>query len=98
MGANFLTRTVEKSKLPTQKELREHFRAIQDQDRFENGHSYSGGFGEANGLIINDKTFDDIEEAYDWLDEHAEKWEAAQCVTAIRDGKEHWVIGACCSS
>jgi len=105
MGACFDVRVLKKSDCPTKAEVRERFRQIQDADCFENGHSYSGTIGMASGLKFVDMSFDSIDEAEEWVDDHAEKWEEALCVSAkgfLGDGSpdkvDFWVIGAICSS
>jgi hypothetical protein len=97
MGATFQTRVLPGNL--SQAEVEAKFAEIQDQDRYENGHSYSGGIGMANGLEFRSNTFDNIALAQEWLDENAEKWEAALCVKAFKRPNEPvWVIGAICSS
>ena len=109
MGASFNT-----FKVPgtlTKSEVKVRFDEAQSQDRHENGHSYSGGIGMANGLVFIGKTFPDIQVAQDWLDENAQKWGPALAVTATDNrlrlwndtlnpefDKPVWVIGAVCSS
>lgn len=34
----------------TREQVEEEFHSIQETDRYENGHIYSGGFGMCNGL------------------------------------------------
>jgi hypothetical protein len=82
----------------TRNEVKEAFAKAQDEDRYENGHSYSGGFGMATGLSFADKTFDRDTDARAWLDENCNKWEDAKVVTFLKDGVAHWMIGAWCSS
>ena len=94
MGANFVDLVFEKTKLKTKKEVSEHFRIVQDQDTYENGHSYSGTIGMASGLKFEEKVFTDLDAAYDYLDGRCQKWEHAICV----ETQSHWVIGALVSS
>ncbi|ESX17895.1 hypothetical protein X766_16015 [Mesorhizobium sp. LSJC255A00] len=97
MGANFKTQSFD-GKL-SKKELETAFERVQDQDRYENGHSYSGGFGMARGLQIADKTFRDREIAEEYLDSNCEKWEEAIAVVYTdKDGAKKWLIGAVCAS
>ena len=97
MGANFETMKVDGSK--TRDDVKKLFADAQDQDRYENGHSYSGGFGMTTGLTFQNKTFDNYSDAYDWLCENTEKWEAALCVTfKDESGNAQWLIGALCAS
>ena len=44
------------------------FKNCQEEDRFENGHSYSGGFGMARGLLFAVLEFPDAGAARDWLE------------------------------
>jgi len=96
MGCNFVTEQIDGAK--TREEVKTIFARLQDQDRYENGHSYSGGLGMTTGLIFDDKTFESTEAAEEWLDEHARKWDEARCVTVKENGKTFWLIGANCAS
>ena len=92
MGACF-NHTVIKG---TKDEVRLAFEAIQDLDRYENGHSYSGGFGMARGLEFDHLNRVHTEqEAYDWLCDNTSKWGPA---VAVRLDGGQWMIGAWCSS
>ena len=108
MGAAFVTRSYNSELTTAQVKLR--FADDQDQDRAENGGSYSGGIGMAQGLVFVDKKFASINAAREWLDDNAEKFGPAIAVTAInceektwqgRDNpnynKKVWLIGALCS-
>jgi hypothetical protein len=90
MGACFNTMTAK----GTPQEVRKAFEQKQEQDRYENGHVYSGGLGMAPGLTFTNKTFDDTRDAYEWLADHAQKWDNA---LAVKIGDEY-LIGAWCSS
>lgn len=97
MGANFCTISIPAS-LPRQ-EVTKQFQQAQDQDRYENGHSYSGGLGMASGLKFEDKTFPSVREAEDYLMDACVKWEEARAVKhQMLDGIEMWLIGALCAS
>lgn len=93
MGCNFQMTT-----LPgdlDEAEVRRRFQAMQDLDRYENGHSYSGGFGMADGLKIvplppHVKDWRVLEET---LDDICEKWGPAQAVRF----EDQWVIAANCA-
>lgn len=78
------------------KEVEEKFKELQEEDRYENGHSYSGGFGMAEGIQFLDRpAVGDIEE---WLSEKAEKWGPALAVPLGEvDGETVWGIGAWCA-
>lgn len=96
MGANFQTmKTASHDKAAAKAE----FEKAQDQDRYENGHSYSGGFGMATGLdFVSAPTFTDEDAAYEWLDENCVKWENAKAVTLNEGNDLCWFIGAVCAS
>jgi hypothetical protein len=79
----------------THQELRDKFAQIQEDDRYENGHSYSGTIGMACGLEITDKIFEDNFKADEWLSNNTEKYEPAKAVK-LTDGS--WLVGAWCSS
>jgi hypothetical protein len=96
MGANFETMALD-GKLDREA-VRKKFAEVQDQDRYENGHSYSGGFGMASGLMFIDDEFPDAASARDYLDEHCVKWEEARAVWFKHGGDANWMIGAICAS
>ena len=93
MGANFVTHNY----TGTKAQIAEKFRKDQEQDRYENGHSYSGGIGMASGLRFESAfEADDEEAAETWLDEHCVKWEDAVAVK-LKGTEDKWVIGAVCA-
>lgn len=96
MGAHFMSDSI----TGTEAEIRKRFEEAQEADRYENGHSYSGGYGMATGLKFRRETFDTDDAADDWLMDHAEKWAEALAVKVKASGEtpEHWRIGACCAS
>ena len=99
MGANFCTMSLPGDM--SQTEIKKRFREAQEEDRYENGHSYSGGFGMASGLSLhNDQpVLPDAKAADDWLADNCVKWEHARGVRHnTLDGKVMWMIGAWCSS
>lgn len=99
MGAQFNEIALPRELTPDR--LKATFGDIQDRDRWENGHSYSGGFGMASGLKITAKEFPDMEAGREYLFGAAQKWEEAIAVTvpSERDPeKKCWLIGAWCSS
>jgi len=96
MGANFQTM---KSKTADRAEARKEFEAAQDQDRYENGHSYSGGFGMASGLEFNDEpSFMNEDDAEEWLNDNAKKWDDALAIQVNDGNRTYWLIGAWCAS
>jgi hypothetical protein len=96
MGACFVTMTANGDR----DTVKMQFEREQDNDRYENGHSYSGGLGMASGLTFVPKTFATEKEAYEWLCANAQKWEDALAVkiTGTDAGTDNWLIGAWCSS
>src|SRR6476659_2938853 len=93
MGASFQTASLPLKK--SEVELKKEFSKMQQQDRYENGHEYSGGFGMASGLKINFNTFATSKAAREWISENAEKWENASAVRV--PSEKVWVIGAWCA-
>jgi hypothetical protein len=81
-------------------EIVKKFKADQDTDRYENGHSYSGGIGMCSGIKnANQPIFATEKAADDWVSEHAEKWEAALAVQFKNEkGEILWFVGGWCSS
>jgi len=78
MGACFDSRTFKAS---SEKKLKEDFAEYQEHMCNENGQdSYAGHIGIANGLIIENKTFKNENEAHDYVSNRAEKWQAAVAV------------------
>jgi len=75
----------------------ETFERVQEQDRYENGHSYSGGFGMAEGLSFSPCTFSDEQMASTWLADNAQKWGPAIAVKVGSETDQLWMIGAWCS-
>ena len=70
--------------------------AIIEQAAWDYGHAgYTGSFAEARGVEVCTHVAASPAEAETWLDEHAEKWEAA---LLIADVNGNWYMGANCSS
>ena len=79
--------------------IRNRFRHVQEDDRYENGVSYSGTIGMADGLEFRtDKLFKSYTDAADWLQGYAEKWGPAVAVRYILNNQQYILIGAICSS
>ena len=96
MGACFVEHTVLGG---NEKYVQKKFDEMQDQCLHENGHSYSGGIGMANGLKFTGKVFKSYTEAADYLCDTAQKWEEALVCQFRNDkGQLEWMIGAWCSS
>jgi hypothetical protein len=94
MGATFNDTKIRGPKA----EVEIKFKELQEQDRYENGHSYSGGFGMASGLTFTDKVFANDANAREWLADNHQKWENALAVRVGDPAAEIWIIGAWCSS
>jgi hypothetical protein len=99
MGANYVSFTVQ----GTQEEVLKAFDRAQEQDRYENGHCYSGGIGMARGLkFVDAVSFVDQAKADQWISDHAEKWDEALAVRILRPGGRRgartYLIGAWCAS
>lgn len=82
MGASSIHRVLDGKLTPDQ--LQQRYREMSDDDAHEHGHSYSGGWNMCPGLIIHRDVLPTVEEAIDWLDERAEKWESAHACRARR--------------
>ena len=81
MGAEFSYRIIEKPNA-THAELQQEWKSIVEQCVYESGHdSYSGTLKECAGMQITDKHFSSKKDAYDWLVENTEKWDAAKMVS-----------------
>ncbi len=99
MGACFDSRFVEET---DKRKARIIFESMQEECRYDNGHSYSGGIGMAHGVTFTDKEFDDPQQADDWIEMNAQKWGpalAVRCKGRWHHNKEFdgWVIGAICA-
>jgi hypothetical protein len=100
MGANFVDYTIRGG---NEKYVQKKFDEMQEECLHENGHSYSGEIGMANGLKFTGKIFKSYAEAEEFLCDTAQKWEEA-LVCQYREGQgKHegqlaWLIGAWCSS
>jgi hypothetical protein len=99
MGASFIT--IELDGNLTEKEVREAFKHQQEEDAWSCGHEYSGQLNMCSGLTFHrNRTFETISDAVEWLDEHVQKWENAECVrvSSPKEPKTWWVIGGLCAS
>jgi hypothetical protein len=81
----------------TFKAIEAQFKNDQTEDRYENGHSYSGGIGMADGLELRPNTFQTQNEAWDWLQDNCQKWKAALAVR-VEGNAPRWCVGAWCAS
>lgn len=84
----------------SKEQLRDQFRALQDQMTTEYGtNPYNGTFSTCNGLIIDDKkTFEKVNEADDYALDRAEKWGPACAVKLKRDGVMYWYVAGWAAS
>lgn len=97
MGANFNTMSVNASH--STKEVEKLFQQAQEDDRYDNGHSYSGGFGMATGLVFHPQIFESEQAAKEWLVDNCKKWENAIAVLCPSEKEgQIYLIGAWCSS
>lgn len=97
MGANFIWTTLDGDM--SQAALRKEFLRMQEEDRYENGHSYSGGWGMCDGLEVDScKVFACVDDSVTWLGDRAVKWGPAVAVQAkAKGGKRVWVLAGTCS-
>lgn len=96
MGACYNERALHGSL--TEADLQEQFREMQMIDRYENGHSYSGGWGQCRGLSTEaQKIFESEDLATKYLQEVADKWGPAVAVKYRTSGTVEWLIGAWCA-
>lgn len=98
MGAQFNTMSVPARF--SEAEVRKQFEEAQDQDRYDNGHSYSGGFGMATGLkFIGGPVYGNVDDADKYLQDACQKWEEALAIKHQNiDGTVSYIIGALCAS
>jgi hypothetical protein len=95
MGACFNTVYFEET---DKKVVSDRFEDIIEQDRYENGHSYSGSIGMCDGFKFSDTLFDSELSAEEWLEENARKWGPAIGVRIKNNVQDGWLFGAWCSS
>lgn len=93
MGAEFSIFTV---KGGNKLHVERRFKARQDKDAYEMGHSYSGGFNMANGILVREHLkFKSYEEAEQYLCDNCKKWEEAIAVMYRNNaGQLVWLVGA----
>jgi len=95
MGAEF--RSTNFDGTLDRKELRIAYQKRVEQDKYERGHgAYSGTF--PFGLNIKAGIFDDIEEAWAYLEDNAVKWDYAMAVYFDDSKKPIWLVGAWCAT
>jgi hypothetical protein len=98
MGAQFDGTTV-RADNPTEA-IKLCYEAIANA-QWESGHGgYTGTLAEANGVnIVKDKVFTSINDAWEYLEDTAQKWGPALGVRVEQeDGNVGYVFGALCSS
>jgi hypothetical protein len=103
MGASFTTVAFPRKRVPDATQLMGAFTEAQWLDRYQNGHSYSGSIGMANGLVVTKEVFNTREEAEVWLADNTYKWESAKAVVVVSgdffmEEGNYWLVGAWCSS
>jgi hypothetical protein len=83
VGASFIDRTVPASLTPA--ELQKQFLDWQADAAHEDGHSYSGNWNMASGLVVhaNGTVYPSVDSALEWLQERCQKWEEARAVRAV---------------
>lgn len=95
MGANYISFN---TPIREKKDILSEFQQAQDQDRYENGHCYSGGIGMARGLKFLVSSFSSDQAADEWLVDHCQKWDAALAVVVQKNNQaDHYRIGAWCA-
>src|SRR3954467_10836595 len=93
MGAAFMTMKVHGDRAA----VTAAFVEAQASDRYEHGHSYSGGFGQAEGLqFLGLPPFATEQAAYDYIVDRADKWGPA-LVARFGEEPDVWFIGAWCA-
>lgn len=92
MGANYGSMTLKGSM--TRNEVKAHFKARQEADAYDCGHSYSGAWNMCEGLRFEAKHFPSYEAADNYVSENTDKWGSALCVTFTNEnGESAWYIG-----
>ena len=81
MGASYVSHTFQKC---SSKELNSKVMDCCTEAAYEQGHSYSGDWGEKldSGVNIIDKTYSSVKEADDWLSDNTPKYGALKAVKA----------------
>jgi hypothetical protein len=96
MGACFQMMTVPGDTI--RNDVMKRFAEVQAQCTREYGtNPYNGTWSTCNGLRFENKTFDNVADAEEWLADRASKWDDALCVTAKWGSGTVWVIGAWCA-
>jgi hypothetical protein len=94
MGAEFMTETITAK---TSKEVKAKHDELVERDQYDHGHAgYSGTFAESPGVTISDYEAKDAEDAEQYIDDNAKKWENSIAVRI--KGTDEWVIGGVFSS
>lgn len=94
MGAEF---ACNKIKAKTRNEVTKIYDELVATAKYDHGHSgYTGSFAESPGLTIVGQEFDTVEEAQDYIDNNAKKWENSIAVR-IKDS-DVWFVGGVFSS
>lgn len=95
MGAcsNFMTiQTIDRA------EIKKEFKEYVEELIYDYGHDpYNGTFSTCSGLTITSKTFENENEARDYILDHTEKWGDALAVTIKSDKGDYTLIGGWCA-
>tara|TARA_R100000951_G_scaffold101420_1_gene92978 strand:- start:40121 stop:40405 length:285 start_codon:yes stop_codon:yes gene_type:complete len=74
-------------------ELKDKADDLRDDARYDHGHSgYTGTIAEDNGQLDVVSTPMSEDEAYDYIEENAQKWEASLAIP-VKDEEEFYFIG-----
>ena len=80
----------------TKSQVEKEFDCDQATSAYDHGHSYSGQIGVMpNGIKWITRTFENAQEAYDYIEDNHNKWDQAFGVK-IKDGV--YLVGGWCSS
>ena len=92
MGASNVSGII---KAKDQSELKKKFQELCQNDREENGSSYSGSWGMKHSVKVITSKHTDEDEILEELEEKADKWGDA---LAVKLPGDRYIVTACCSS
>lgn len=94
MGAEFVTETITAK---TAKQVEKKHDELVEQAQYDHGHAgYTGSFAESPGVTIATYEAKDEDDAEQYIDDNANKWENSIAVRV--KGTDTWVIGGVFSS
>ena len=98
MGANNLEQVLDGAW--TEKQLNDWFNTRANEDAYEMGHSYSGGWNMMTGVkVMFRASFSSRDNASEFVLKNARKWEEALAVKFVdTDGKTKWLVGGWAAS